>query len=163
MNDFVVDAGTKVTLYLKECYGCDRWNKYGPLHDFLNDHKIGIYNGHNGVLENNGLFMVKRIELNPKWQQEAAALEVDLPALLFEHPNGEREAITYNEFIRKLNEQKESAKPAKAGSRVGNESPTAPSSKKKGKRNGDRKKAVNTIGEGRRKTEAKGKGKKAEI
>lgn len=54
-------------------------------------------------------FTVKRIELNPDWQQEANSFDIELPLVVFENEDGEREAITYSEFLDRQN--KRSAKP----------------------------------------------------
>ena len=98
MKDFMINQDTKVTLYLKECYGCDRAGKYTPLHQFIINHQIKLTN-----------FIVKRIELNPIWQQEANSFDIELPLVVFENEDGEREAITYSEFLDRQNER--SAKP----------------------------------------------------
>lgn len=88
MKDFTVDKDTKITLYLKECYGCDREEKYTPLHQFILEHQIKLVN-----------FVVKRIGLDPDWQQEAHAFEIELPLLVFENESGEKMAIAYSEFL----------------------------------------------------------------
>ena len=92
MKGFIIDKDTKITLYLKECYGCDREEKYTPLHQFILEHQIKLTN-----------FIVKRIELNPDWQQEARVFEIELPLLVFENEPGERMAIAYSEFLNKQN------------------------------------------------------------
>lgn len=99
MKDFTIDQDTKITLYLKECYGCDRSGKYTPLHQFILDHQIKLTN-----------FVVKRIELNPTWQQEALAFDIELPLLVFENEDGEKVVIAYSEFLDKQG-GRESAKP----------------------------------------------------
>lgn len=97
---FTIKPDTKITLYLKECYGCNKNNKYAPLRQFILDNKIKLDN-----------FVVKRIELNPDWQKEAFALEIELPLLVFESSNGKKTAIAYSEFLKKINKQGGCAKP----------------------------------------------------
>lgn len=99
MKKFTIDQDTKITLYLKECYGCDRSGKYTPLHQFILDHQIKLTN-----------FIVKRIELDPTWQQEALAFDIELPLLVFENEDGEKVVIAYSEFFDKQSKRK-SAKP----------------------------------------------------
>lgn len=107
MRNFTISPDTKITLYLKECYGCDRKGKFDPIRRFVLDHQIKLAN-----------FMPKRIELNPTWQEEALSLDMELPALVFENEDGEREAMPYSEFVKKINKtqsktskKKGSAKP----------------------------------------------------
>ena len=95
----MINQDTKVTLYLKECYGCDRAGKYTPLHQFIINNQIKLTN-----------FTVKRVELNPDWQQEASSFDIELPLVVFENEDGEREAITYSEFLDRQSKRK-SAKP----------------------------------------------------
>ena len=95
MRNFIIDSDTKITLYLKECYGCDRNKKYTPLHQFILDHQIELTN-----------FIVKRIELNPVWQQEASSFEFELPLLVFENKDGDKSAIVYSDFLAWLNNQR---------------------------------------------------------
>lgn len=94
MKDFTIEPDTKITLYLKECYGCDRNGKYDPLRRFILDHKVKLTN-----------LVIKRVELDLDWQKEALLLEMELPALLFN--NGDQKyAITYSEFLRKIKQDK---------------------------------------------------------
>ena len=37
MKNFTVNPDTKITLYLKECYGCDRKGKFDPIRRFILD------------------------------------------------------------------------------------------------------------------------------
>ena len=48
--------------------------------------------------------------MNPNWQQEARAFEIELPLLVFENEPGERMAIAYSEFL-DTQSKKRSAKP----------------------------------------------------
>ena len=91
MTSFTINPDTKVTLYLKECYGCDRTGKFDPIRRFILDRHIKLAN-----------FIVKRIELNPTWQQEALLLDMELPAVVFENEDGDREAMPYSEFVKKV-------------------------------------------------------------
>lgn len=100
MKDFIVDQDTKITLYLKECYGCDRYGKYTPLHQFILSRHIKLDN-----------FIVKRIELNPDWQKEAFAFEMELPLLVLENSSAEKIVITYSEFLDQINKRGGSAEP----------------------------------------------------
>lgn len=97
---FTIKPDTKITLYLKECYGCNKNNKYAPLKQFILDNRISLNN-----------FIVKRIELNPDWQKEAFAFEIELPFLVFESNNGKKIAIAYSEFLKRTNKQGGCAKP----------------------------------------------------
>mgnify|MGYP000943988982 CR=1 FL=1 len=72
----------------------DRAGKYTPLHQFIINNQIKLTN-----------FIVKRIELNPTWQQEANSFDIELPLVVFENEDGEREAITYSEFLDRQNER----------------------------------------------------------
>lgn len=106
MKNFTVNPDTKITLYLKECYGCDRKGKFDPIRRFILDHQIKLAN-----------FIPKRIELNPTWQEEALLLDMELPALVFENEDGDRKAMTYSEFVKtqsKKSRKKGSAKPRNA-------------------------------------------------
>lgn len=91
MKDFTINTDTKITLYIKECFGCDRNNKYSPLRQFILEHQVKLQN-----------FIVKRIELSPDWQKEAFNFEMELPILVFENKNDGKMVITYSEFLYKL-------------------------------------------------------------
>lgn len=88
MKDFKINETTKITLYLKECFGCAQNYKYAPLRQFILNHMIRLDD-----------FMVKRIELNPDWQKEALAFGVELPFLVFNNTDGKRKVITYKRFL----------------------------------------------------------------
>lgn len=95
MKSFKIDSTTKVTLYHKECYGCDEGGKFDPLRRFILDKQIKLSN-----------FMPKRIELNPEWQNEALLLDMNLPALVFENPDGDKKAIQYDVFVKEMTQPK---------------------------------------------------------
>ena len=128
MKDFEVNNDTKVVLYIKGCYGCDRDNKYGPIHQFVIDKRIPL-----------GNFSVRRIELDPDWQEFVKKLDIELPIVLFENADGNQLAINYDEFVKTIQDAKdESAKPQAEQSAAGaelEESPVAPSKKRKKPKN----------------------------
>lgn len=95
MKSFKIDSTTKVTLYHKECYGCDESGKFDPLRRFILDKRISLSN-----------FIPKRIELNPEWQNEALLLDMNLPALVFENPDGDKKTIQYDVFVKELTQSK---------------------------------------------------------
>lgn len=98
MRNLNLDQDTKITLYLKECYTCDT-SKYTPLHRFIIDQQLKMTN-----------FIVKRVEVNLEWQQEARSLDMELPAVVFENKRGDKYAITYLEFLRKLKNRRSDSK-----------------------------------------------------
>lgn len=94
MKTLSLDTDTKITLYINECYGCNR-GKYQPLYDFILKHKINLSN-----------FIVKRIELSLEWQEEAQSFAVGLPFVLFENQAIGKYAVSY-EYFKKLTEEVE--------------------------------------------------------
>jgi hypothetical protein len=81
---------TRITLYLRECYGCDKHNKFGPLRNFIISNQLPL-----------NVLVIKRIELNRKWQEEAKELGKELPIIMIDYTKAYT-AMTYDEFLRQL-------------------------------------------------------------
>lgn len=79
----------KITLYLKECYGCDRENKFRPLQRFIVDKKLPLDS-----------LDIRRTILNPTWKKEAEALGLGLPCLVIEYDNGKNRAVNYEKWVK---------------------------------------------------------------
>jgi hypothetical protein len=78
----------KITLYIDECYGCEKANRFGPLRQLIISRGLPL-----SVLD------VRRIDYDRKWQSEAAALGVGLPAVVIESKGGKLETMPYAEFV----------------------------------------------------------------
>lgn len=89
---------TRITLYVSECFGCDRNGKYDPLRKYILDQKIPLSH-----------FVPKRIQLNPEWREKAYSYGIELPLLVIEQDGKDTIAINYEEWCKKLN-KKERAK-----------------------------------------------------
>lgn len=81
---------TKIKLYVKGCYGCDRDGKFTPLHRFILHNSFPL-----------NTLIVKRIETNRKWATEADALGKGLPAVEIDFNNAKSIALSYDEFLEK--------------------------------------------------------------
>jgi hypothetical protein len=86
---------TKITLYLKGCYGCDRFDKFGQLRKFILKNQLPL-----------DILTIKRVELNPEWVLECERFDKELPVVAIEFNDGEpesMEAMTYEEFLEQIN------------------------------------------------------------
>ena len=96
-----VEDIARITLYHTGCIGCDRQNKYGPLHKFILHNSLPL-----------SILTYKRIELNPKWREEAKDItefiKAELPVLSLTHKYFENESriISYTDFIKEYCEKK---------------------------------------------------------
>ena len=95
---------TKITLYTKGCYGCDRHDEFRPLRQFVILNQLPL-----------GVLLPKRIETSLKFQREAESLGKSLPAVAIERDGEDLETLSYNEFLKKYKskiEQKKKKQPA---------------------------------------------------
>ena len=90
---------TKITLYTKGCYGCDRYDEFRPLRQFVILNQLPL-----------GVLVVKRIETSLKFQREAESLGKSLPAVVIERDDEDSEALSFGEFLKKYKSKIEQKK-----------------------------------------------------
>lgn len=83
----IMSSTTKIELWTNDCYGCDRYGKYDAIRRYVIESGIPLQN-----------FAVKRVILNPDWQQEAESLGVEVPFVKFINEKGEKMTIPYSNF-----------------------------------------------------------------
>lgn len=76
----------KVELWTNDCYGCDRHGKYDAVRDWVIKNGLPLAN-----------FAVKRIVLNPDWQQKAEQIGIEPPFVKFITEKGET-IMSYEQF-----------------------------------------------------------------
>lgn len=81
----------RIELYHKHCYGCDRNNDYEPLNQFIIRNRLPL-----------DTLVIKRIETNPEWQEEAKEIGLDLPFLRITKTDGSVDNIYYPEWRKKM-------------------------------------------------------------
>lgn len=85
----------RIELYHKHCYSCDKFNDFGTLRQFIITERLPL-----------DTLVIKRIETDPEWQEEAKNIGLDLPFLRITMKNGEVVNINYDEWVNKLTKKK---------------------------------------------------------
>lgn len=81
----------RIELYHKHCYSCDRFNDFGTLRQFIITERLPL-----------DTLVIKRIETDPEWQEEAKSIGLDLPFLRITTKDGEVRNIDYKEWAKKI-------------------------------------------------------------
>lgn len=81
----------RIELYHKHCYSCDKFNDFSTLRLFIITERLPL-----------DTLIIKRIETDPEWQEEANSIGLDLPFLRITKKDGEVENIDYKEWAKRI-------------------------------------------------------------
>lgn len=81
----------RIELYHNHCYSCDKFNDFGTLRQFIITERLPL-----------DTLIIKRIETDPEWQEEANSIGLDLPFLRITKKDGEVENIHYKEWANRI-------------------------------------------------------------
>lgn len=81
----------RIELYHKHCYSCDKFNDFSTLRQFIITERLPL-----------DTLIIKRIETDPEWQEEANSIGLDLPFLRITKKDGEVENIDYKEWAKRI-------------------------------------------------------------